>query len=1107
MSRRASFLLAVLTALALTSCDNKPKPADGGSDDGGGPLPDGSVGPDGQVTTDGGMGMPGDIFTPPTITTCPGDTLPPASSGRCDVTSGTAGMILTGDVLTPGEVFRGGQVLVGADGKIACVGCDCSTATGASDATQVVCPHVVISPSLINAHDHVTYSNAVPYPADGLLTTERYEHRNDWREGIEGHTRLSAAGGRATTESMQWLELRQLMSGTTSIFGSGGPDGLLRNLDNMSREQGLGEPEADYDTFPLGDSSGTKLTDSCNYSYAATTASVAAQHAFVPHLAEGIDDAAHNEVHCVEGMDPTGQNYMVPQTAIIHGVGLNPFDIAQFAANEVELVWSPRSNITLYGDTARVTEFAYAGVSIGMGTDWVRSGSMNMLRELACADSFNHNNLAGFFPDEQLWLMATRGGARALRMDDTIGVLAEGMVADIALYDASTMHDHRAVISATPDSVVLVMRGGQVMYGDADLVDSLQSGCDMLQTASITDVCGVQKRVCLSELSTTFAALAGTDSGEYPLFFCGDPENEPTCLPARMQMSGPDASENGSTYYSGMSMAGDMDGDGIMDGDDNCPMIFNPIRPMDGGMQGDADGDGIGDACDSTAFDSTDIDGDGVANDSDNCPNISNPDQADMDSDGIGDACDPCPTYAVSAGTETVYGVRCGAIAAGDMATVSGLVVTALAGNGFYAQQLEGSTDYDGVDYSGIFVYTGAAPTQARGDVVDVMGTLADYYGLAQLTSPMVTQTDSGMEPAPTVVSTSDIATGGPRGEALESVLVRVESVTVASVDTANSEFSVDDSLIIGESLYAPDPQAAADDMLSFIQGPLGYSFSNRKMLPREAADLGFTQLRIAPTTIHVGPSETTMVTVLLPMDAPTGGATVTMTSTPTDLFTDLADIVVPAGMRSATVTFTAGATEQMGTITASYGGDMAMANVSVATAPSLIFSEYVEGTASNKALEISNIGGGAADSLGLHHPPLHQRRRHSELDGRSNGIARRRRAVRHLQREHRGREQLHHDERHHQPQRQRRLRSLLRRRGHRHLRSDWHRPGHRLERRRAEHDGLRSAAGVQRDDGQPGRLGRVRSLGRVDGLGLGRRGDEPDRARQPQRVPLNERS
>ena len=71
----------------------------------------------------------------------------------------------------------------------------------------------------------------------------------------------------------------------------------------------------------------------------------------------------------------------------------------------------------------------------------------------------------------------------------------------------------------------------------------------------------------------------------------------------------------------------DSDGDGIADGEDNCPFTPN----ID---QRDADGDGVGDACDN------DRDGDGVADEVDNCPDVPNADQLDTDRDGIGDACD-----------------------------------------------------------------------------------------------------------------------------------------------------------------------------------------------------------------------------------------------------------------------------------------------------------------------------------------------------------------------------------------------------------------------------------------------------------------------------------
>ncbi len=1002
--------LLIVPGLVLTGCgdDDSGMTPDGGMMDGA--LPDGFIPGDGSVDAgvDGG-GMTSDLFTPPVITTCAGDSRPSLAAGTCEVIAGEgAGVLLTGDILTPGEVFRGGQVFVGADGMIACVGCDCAAMAGT--APEVSCPDGVISPGLINGHDHVTFANGEPYATTGQFTEERYEHRNEWRRGLSGHFRINSRGGSASRPEQTWLELRQLISGTTSIFGSGGPLGLLRNLDSDGRNEGLGDAEARYQTFPLGDSGDgdQRRTDDCMYEFRDSAASIGSVgNAYVPHVAEGISAAARNEFNCIR----EGERDLVqPISAFIHGVGLLPTDIAEMAAEEVELIWSPRTNITLYGDTARVTEYARLGATIGLGTDWIASGSMNMLRELACVDGLNQNQLDGFFPDEQIWLMATRNTAKALGMEDLVGTIATGMTADIAIFDARTHRDHRAVIMGAPEGVALVMRGSDVMYGDAALVAALRDGCEELVIEG-ANVCGVDKRVCLQEIAgldyrtPNLAALiqtanfARSDSSietieihddpdpEYPLFFCGvEPEFEPSCVPRRFNMdaSFPDAVVNGSNYYTGMSSPDDMDGDGVVNAEDNCVAIFNPIRPIDNGSQADDDDDGIGDACDvcplggdddpatCIAVDLSDRDGDGIPNAEDNCPTDANPLQEDNDDDGKGNACDACPdapnpgAMACPAMSTTVYAIRMGDIAEGLEVNLGGLVVTGLTSNGFHVQQEASSADYDGVDFSGIFVFTGGAPSGvARGDVIDVTrATYTVFNDADQLSDAMFTVTASGMEPAPlTVAMPADIETTGSMAAALANVVVRVEGVTVTAVADEFGQFAIDAGLLVGRNIFEITPSPAVSDEFGFIQGPLAFTFMENKILPRDMADVGYSSLRISPSALTTTLDASVDFTVFLPAPAGAGGASVTMTIAPAGLVTGPATIVVPAGMTFATATYTASATAASGTVTAAFGGDMAVANVDVieAVGGGLIISEYVEGPSNNKAIELYN-GEGSVD-------------------------------------------------------------------------------------------------------------------------------------------------
>lgn len=759
---------------------------------------------------------------------------------NCALTPGSLWVRLEADLLVPDGLVRDGVLLIDDSGLIACVGADCSSHPENSDATVVSCKQALITPALINGHDHIGFTGNTP-KAHG---TERYDHRHEWRKGLNGHTKISVP---TTFGAEAWGELRNVLAGTTSMFGSGNAKGLLRNLD---RELiGLQTETSYYDTFPLKDSDGEMLVDSCAYPSIPTTQTTAARHCYVPHVAEGVNAAARNEFLCLAGLAPGGQDNVLDNTAFIHGVALLASDIAEMANDGTGLIWSPRTNVDLYGNTASIVLYDRLGVTIGLGTDWTASGSVNMMRELACADELNRVLFGAHFTDRDLFDMATIGNARAFKVDAIVGSLEVGKVADVAIFHSMVHPDLRAVFDGHVGDVALVLRGGTPLYGDAHLVPGLPggaTGCEEL------DACGVAKRVCtIRETGKTLDQLRPASA--YDLFFCGIPDNEPSCIPFRPG------------EYDGTPTGGDADGDGIPDSLDNCPALFNPVRPVDNGVQGDADGDAVGDLCDPcpldadttdcTTFDPDDRDADGIPNVLDNCPAAANPDQEDSDDDGKGDACDPCP-FKYNPGSaycpEAIYDVKSGVVSTGASIRVVDARVTAIGQRngvyqGFFVQVAEDDPAYAGPDYSGLYCYGPSVnPRPEVGSSVTVDGTVGDYFGQIQLSLRSLEVTaPPGDGPTPVVVAPADVATGGTRAAALEGVVVRILDVTALDVTPAAgpgdsapiNEFVVTGGLRVNDFVHLLNPFPLVGDEFASITGVLRWANEHSKLEPRSEFD------------------------------------------------------------------------------------------------------------------------------------------------------------------------------------------------------------------------------------------------------------------------------
>jgi len=743
---------------------------------------------------------------------------------------------IEGTLLTFAKPVVGGGILYNAQGVLTCSGCGCREEAIARQAKRLSCPNAVISPALINAHDHLGWAAAKP----GNWGTERFEHRNDWRGGKRDHKKVSVPkSGDDLANALG--EMRQLMIGTTSIAGSSSVAGFMRNLDDSRYLEGLITEPVYYSTFPLENSSDYDFrTGNCAYTRQKYIADLA-DGLNLMHVAEGIDDAARNEFLCLSSSDQGGFDVTRTNNSYVHAIGLLTPDAQKMAAQGTAVVWSPRSNIALYGNTAPVTLYRQLGINIALGTDWTPSGSAHLNRELQCAAQLNAKQFNYAFSDHDLWLMVTAQAASALKVEQRLGRLDPGLIADVAIYRKNgNRNPYQTVFQAEARDTALVIRGGKALYGDAALLDKLEESCQEI------DVCGTPKKLCYESQAAAlkaigiadFAAFQTAVKEDYPLYFCEKPADEPSCEPLRTE------SYNGPTSL-------DSDADGVADAIDNCPKVFNPIRPVDQGRQADFDQDGTGDSCDICPAGDGDLlcaqaraedrDHDLVPDFRDNCPLLKNADQLDFDQDGRGDVCDPCASLSnpdlQACPVSRIRFLKIPETGLNSIKTkakvrLAGLV-TALAPTGFYVQ------DSDEVAAFGIFVYQPKGQKPAVGQKIQLTASydaFKDQYQLQDLTSFELIAEKQNLP----VRSLTLLQWSNPSAlENLEGVLVRTEVSGLVSWPLERDDaaaFYIDEAIAVGQNLSAYPKPLRGSTVL--VTGILRKSAGRFYLEPRSADDI-----------------------------------------------------------------------------------------------------------------------------------------------------------------------------------------------------------------------------------------------------------------------------
>lgn len=197
--------------------------------------------------------------------------------------------------------------------------------------------------------------------------------------------------------------------------------------------------------------------------------------ALIAHLAEGQRGDSYNRLE-YSYISKLGMNQK--GLVLIHAVGLSEEDLKDVKAQGISLVWSPFSNLLLYGETLDISLVNKLKINTALGADWTPTGSKNMLDELKIARRYLDKKKISkiSISDKDLVNMATINAAKALKLDRVIGAVEAGFQADLMLISRDKFgklkNPYSVVVQAEQQDVGLVVVSGQPIYGDVPAIES-----------------------------------------------------------------------------------------------------------------------------------------------------------------------------------------------------------------------------------------------------------------------------------------------------------------------------------------------------------------------------------------------------------------------------------------------------------------------------------------------------------------------------------------------------------------------------------------------------------------------------------------------------------
>ncbi len=374
------------------------------------------------------------------------------------------------------------------------------------DAEEIRLDQHLLTPGFVNCHGHAAMTLLRGVADD----REMMDWLTNWIWPIEGQL----VDEQFVYDGTRLAALEMIMGGTTCAADTYFfPEAAARAFTDMHFRAQVGMPVLQFDNaWAKGEEDhihkGLAFRDSVRNQPLLTTA-------FAPHApysvtdegfekvrlySEQLDTPVHLHLHetAQEVSDAINESGLRPVARMqklgllsaslqaVHMTQLREDEIEQLAANGVQVVHCPESNMKLASGTCPVAQLVEAGVNVAIGTDGAASNNdLDMIQETRSASMLSKlaSGDATSLSADQCLEMMTLGGARFLGLADDIGSLEPGKQADLCAIDLSDATFQpvfnpisQLIYTATARDVSAVWIAGRQLLSNGELVESDAQG-------------------------------------------------------------------------------------------------------------------------------------------------------------------------------------------------------------------------------------------------------------------------------------------------------------------------------------------------------------------------------------------------------------------------------------------------------------------------------------------------------------------------------------------------------------------------------------------------------------------------------------------------------